>query len=159
MLWDLGQKMLQIFIDFQIVRLRCFHETVDDRARFGAMNSINDMPVGSANGEWPDSPLCCGIINGYISILQEYAQIFLLIQAVSYPIPGLFAQYRTISTIFLNFPAFSHYFLQHFLRLCLANTGHYGLPGHEPFKLFLAHLHNLLFRPWPLITTIRQPLI
>ena len=89
MLWDLGQKMLQIFIDLQIVRLRCFHKAVDDRARFGAMNGINDMPVGSANGEWLDGSLSCGIINGYISILQEYAQIFLLIQAVPQPIPGL----------------------------------------------------------------------
>ena len=30
---------------------------------------------------------------------------------------------------------------------------------HEPFKLFLGHVHNLLLCSWPLVSAVQEPLI
>jgi hypothetical protein len=79
---DLCQQMLQIFVDLQIIGLCSLHQTVDRCAGFGTVDGINDVPIRSANCERTDGTLCCGVIDGDISVLQEYTQVFLLVDTV-----------------------------------------------------------------------------
>ena len=58
MLRNLRQQVLQIFVDLQVICLGSLHQTIDGRTGFGTMDGINDMPVGSSNGERPDSCKC-----------------------------------------------------------------------------------------------------
>ena len=67
--------MLQILVDLQVVGLGGLYQAVDNRTGFGTVDGVNDMPVGSANGERPDNTLRCGIVDRDIPILQEYFQI------------------------------------------------------------------------------------
>ena len=54
---DLRQQMLQVFVDLQVVGLGSLYQAVDNCTCFGAVDGVNDMPVGSANGERPDGSL------------------------------------------------------------------------------------------------------
>ena len=54
---DLRQQVLQVFVDLKPVRLGCFHQAVDDRTGLGTMDGVDEVPVGSANGERPDRTL------------------------------------------------------------------------------------------------------
>jgi len=63
MLLNLRQQVLQIFVDPQIVCLGSLHQTVDDRTGFCTVNGVNDVPVGSSNGERPDGLFCCRMID------------------------------------------------------------------------------------------------
>ena len=74
--------MLQIRINLQIICLGSFYKAVDGRTGFGTVDGIHDMPVGSANGERPNGPLCCGVVDGDIPILQEDSQVLLLVYTV-----------------------------------------------------------------------------
>ena len=74
--------MFQILVNLQIVGLGSLHQTVDGCAGFGTVDGVNDMPVGSTNGERPDGTLRCGIVDRNIPILQEYFQVFLLVYTV-----------------------------------------------------------------------------
>ena len=89
---DLRQKMLQVFVDILLVGLGGLYQTVDDRAGFGTVDGVNDMPVGSANGEGADCPFCCRVVDRDIAIFQKYLEVLLLVSAVVQAIPGLLAE-------------------------------------------------------------------
>lgn len=60
---NLRQQMFQIFVDLQLVRLGRFHQAVDNSTGLGAVDGVNDVPVGPPNGKGTDRTLCCRIIN------------------------------------------------------------------------------------------------
>ena len=60
-----------------------FHQTVDHGTGLRSVDGIHDVPVGSANGERTDCPLCGRIINGDFTVFQKYPQIIFPIHAVS----------------------------------------------------------------------------
>ena len=91
---DLGQQVLQVFVDLQLVRLGRFHQAVDHCAGLGTVDGVDDVPVGPANGEGTDRTLCCRVVDGNFAVFQEYFQVFLLVQAVFQGIPRLLAQDR-----------------------------------------------------------------
>ena len=79
---DLRQQMLQVFVDLQLVGVGGLYQAVDNRTGFGTVDGINDMPVGSANGERPDGSLRCGIVDRDVAILQEHFEVLLLVNTV-----------------------------------------------------------------------------
>ena len=98
---DLGQQVFRVFVDLHLVRLGCLHQAVNNRAGLGTVDSVNDVPVGAANGERPDCTLCSGIIDGDLTVFQEYFQVFLLVQAEFQTVSRLLTQNRS-ELLFVN---------------------------------------------------------
>ena len=73
--------MLQVFVDLQVVGLGSLHQAVDNCTCFGAVDGVNDMPVGSANGERPDgSPvaeLSIGMLPSSRNTLRYFSWLIL----------------------------------------------------------------------------------
>ncbi len=90
-LGNFRQQIFQILIDLQIVGLGGLHQAVNYGTGLGTMDGINDVPVGPANDERPDGPLCSRVINGDRSVLQKYLQIFFLVHAVLQTVSRFFA--------------------------------------------------------------------
>lgn len=100
-LGNFRQRIFQILIDIQIVGLGGFHQAVDHGTGLHSVDGTNDVPVGSANGERPDGPLCSRVINGDLSVLQKYLQIFFLIYAVLQTVFRLLTA-NTGNVLFMN---------------------------------------------------------
>lgn len=47
MLRNLGQQVFQVFVDLQLVGFCGFHQAVDHSTGLGAVDSVNDVPVGT----------------------------------------------------------------------------------------------------------------
>ena len=58
MLPDLGQEVLQVFIELLLVRLGRFHQVVNNRAGLNTVDDATDVPIGTSNGEQADRPFC-----------------------------------------------------------------------------------------------------
>lgn len=69
MLGDFGQKILQIIVRLQIVRLCRLNEAVDYGAGSSSVDSINENPVLPAYREWAYGPFRSGIIHRDQSIV------------------------------------------------------------------------------------------
>lgn len=67
-LWDLGQQVLQIFVDLLSARLGGFCQAVNNGTAFGDLGGDHDMSVGVTQSERKDRPLCGSVLNGYPSV-------------------------------------------------------------------------------------------
>ena len=82
---DLGQQVLQVFVDLQLVRLGGFHQAVNHRTGFGSVNGINDMPVGTSHRKGTDRTLRGSVVNGDPAVHQEHLQRLLVGRIVDAP--------------------------------------------------------------------------
>lgn len=95
MLRYLGQKMLQVFVELQLVRLGRLRHAVDNCTGLDTVDGINEVLVGAANGEGPYRTLRCKVIDVDFSVVQEHFQLFLLVQTIFQAIPRLLTQNRS----------------------------------------------------------------
>lgn len=73
---DFFQKILEVFVRFQIVCLCGLSYAVDHCGGFGTIDRINDLPVLLADAEASDCTLRRIIVHRNISISQEYLRYF-----------------------------------------------------------------------------------
>lgn len=62
--WQHGQYQQKVFVGFNTVGLRGFHQRVNDGAGFCALNAVAEPPVLSAYHEGTDGVLCQVIGDG-----------------------------------------------------------------------------------------------
>ena len=74
-LGNLREQVLEIFIRFQTICLRCLHDAVDRGAGLGAVNGVKDTPIVAAYAEWSDRALTGRVIYGNAAVLQIHFQI------------------------------------------------------------------------------------
>ena len=100
MLRDLREKIFKIIIRFQSVSFRCFCNAIDDGAGLCPCDRIDHHPVFLTDAESPDRLLGGIIVHRNFSVIEEYFQIFSLVDGVLETFPGL-ALLRHFREIFL----------------------------------------------------------
>ena len=78
----LGQEILYIFIDFQIVCFCSFSNAVDYGAGFGSTDGIDQPPVVLSDAETAQCGFCRIVVQGDFPVFQKYAQIFFLVYGI-----------------------------------------------------------------------------
>ncbi len=78
----LGQEILYIFIDFQIVCFCSFCNAVDYGAGFGPADGIDQPPVMLSDAKTPQCGFCRIVVQGDFTVFQKYAQISFLIYGI-----------------------------------------------------------------------------
>ena len=81
--WKLSEQMLKVFVWFQVIRLGCFRDAVDDSGTLGTTDGVDDFPVFLANAESTDCPLTGIVVDWDFAIIKKYAQVLLLIQCIA----------------------------------------------------------------------------
>lgn len=82
MLRDLLQEIFEVLIRLEIIRPRSLSNTVDHSTGLGSPDCIDRIPVLLPLAEGPDAALRGVVIDRDKAVFQEYAEIFLLVQAV-----------------------------------------------------------------------------
>ena len=93
---DLGKQILKVIIRFQIVCFCGFRNAVNDGTGLCTGNGIDHHPVFLANAEPTDGLLRSVIVHRRFTIVQEYFQVFLLIQRIIETFPRLAFDYSGV---------------------------------------------------------------
>ena len=93
MLRDLLKQIFQILINFQIIGFRGLNKAVNHRAGFSSVNSVNDMPVSSADRKRTDRVLSRRVIYRHHTVFKKRLQLPLMVYTVRKPVPCLLTQY------------------------------------------------------------------
>ena len=80
--WHFRQQKLHVFIWFEIVCFRGFHDAVNDCARLRAFYRVDHMPVGAPDAERANRSLAGGIVDGNSTVNEKDLKILFLIDAV-----------------------------------------------------------------------------
>ncbi len=78
----LGQEILYIFIDFQIVCFCSFSYAVDYGTGLSSTDGIDQPPVVLSNAETAQCGFCRIVVQGNFTVFQKYAQIFFLVYRI-----------------------------------------------------------------------------
>ena len=86
MFWYLGKQVFEILVDIEIIGFCCLYYAIKDRACFGSVNGVYELPVLIDIRIGPDSLLSRVVIKRYLWIRKKFSQILFLIKAVFYPV-------------------------------------------------------------------------
>ena len=78
----LGQEVLYILIDFQIVCFCSFSNAVDYGAGSGSADGIDQPPVVLSDTETAQRGFCRIVVQGDFAVFQKYAQISFLVYGI-----------------------------------------------------------------------------
>lgn len=81
--WQFRQYLKQISIGLKAVSLCSLHQRIDDRTGIRALRRITEQPIFSAERKWPDGILRKVVGNVYFAVVEECAQIRLLVPGIS----------------------------------------------------------------------------
>ena len=81
-----GKQVFEILVDIEIIGFCCLYYAIKDRACFGSVNGVYELPVFLPNTKRPDSLLSRVVIKRYLWIRKKFSQILFLIKAVFYPV-------------------------------------------------------------------------
>ena len=79
----LSEQIFKVFVWFQVIRLGCFCNAVDDSGTLGTTDGVYDFSVLLANAEATNRPLTGIVVDRNLAIIKKYAQVLLLIQCIT----------------------------------------------------------------------------